>query len=103
MPRGDRTGPTGSGAMTGLGMGSCAGPGKGGSFLRRGGGLGLLGVAMWLLRLWSSGRQRADVATGAKEDEAEELRKKIAELEGTLSELKQRLYKVKGDKGETLH
>lgn len=103
MPRGDRTGPTGSGPMTGRGMGSCAGPGKGGSFLRRGGGLGLLGLAMWLLRLWSSGRQPADVSSGAKEDEAEELRKKIPEMEVTLSELKQQLDKVKGDKGQALH
>jgi hypothetical protein len=84
-------------------MGSCAGPGKGGSFLRRGGGLGLLGVAMWLLRLWTSRRQHTDVASGAKEVEAEELRKKIAELEGTLSELKQQLDKVKSDKSQALH
>jgi hypothetical protein len=58
---------------------------------------------MWLLRLWSSGRQPADVSSGAKEDEAEELRKKIPEMEVTLSELKQQLDKVKGDKGQALH
>jgi hypothetical protein len=103
MPRGDRTGPTGSGPMTGRGMGSCAGPGRGGSFVRRGGGLGLLGLAMWLLRLWSSGRQPADVSSGAKEDEAEELRKKIAEMEGTINELKQQLDKVEEKKVQDLH
>jgi hypothetical protein len=103
MPRGDRTGPTGSGPMTGRGMGPCARAGKGGSFLRKGGGLGLLGLATWLIKLWSSGRQPAVVSSGAKEDEAEDLRKKIAELEGTLSELKQQLDKVKSDKSQALH
>ena len=98
MPRGDRTGPMGSGPMTGRRMGSCAGPGTGGSFSRRGRGLGLLGFGMWLVRLWGAGRQPADVRPGAKDNEAEELRKKIAEKEGTISELKQRLSAVEGEK-----
>ncbi len=102
MPRGDRTGPAGSGPKTGRGMGSCAGAGKGGSYLRRGGGLGLLGLATWLLRVWSSGRQPATTGSSAKEGEAAELREKIAELEDTLSELKQQLDKVKGDKTQAL-
>ena len=93
MPRGDRTGPTGARPMTGRGMGSCRGSGKGATYLRRGGGIGLLGLATWLLRVWSSGRQRAVVPSGSQEDETEALRKKVAELEGTLSELKQRLDK----------
>lgn len=101
MPRGDGTGPGGAGQMTGRGMGSCAGSGRGGSLLRGGGGLGLLGAAMWMFRLWNSGRQRADAAVGARENEAEERSRTIAELEGSLSELRQRLDRVKIDNGET--
>jgi hypothetical protein len=81
-------------------MGSCAGSDRGGSFLRRGGGLGLFGAAMWMLRSWNSGRQRADVTVGARGNEAEELSKTIAELEGTLSELKQRLDRMKTDSSQ---
>lgn len=52
-----------------------------------------------MFRLWNSGRQRTDVAVRTKENEAEEISRTIAELEGTLPELKQRLDRVKGDKG----
>lgn len=99
MPRGDGTGPMGSGPMTGRGMGPCAGSGKGGFFPRRGRGLGLLGLGLWLVKLWGAARQPGDVRTVVKDNEAEELRKKIAEMEGTISELKEQLGKTKGDKG----
>jgi len=98
MPRGDKTGPMGSGPMTGRRMGRCAGPGTEGSFSRRGLGLGLLGFGMWLVRLWAAGRQPADIRPGAKDNELEELRKEIAEKEGAISELKQRLRVAEGEK-----
>lgn len=47
-----------------------------------------------MFRLWNSGRQRTDVAVRTKENEAEEISRTIAELEGTLSELKQRNDRV---------
>jgi hypothetical protein len=57
---------------------------------------------MWLVRLWSAGRQPADVRSGAKDNEAEDLRKKIAEMEGTISELKQQLSAAEGEKKQAL-
>ena len=97
MPRGDKTGPKGSGPMTGRRMGSCAGSGTEGSFSRRGLGIGLLGFGMWLVKFWAAGRQPADIRPGAKDNELEELRKEIAEKEGAISELKQRLRAVEGE------
>ncbi|HET6421933.1 MAG TPA: DUF5320 family protein [Geobacteraceae bacterium] len=99
MPRGDGTGLSGSGSMTGRRMGSCSGSGRGGSFVRRGGGLGLLGLGMWLVRLWGAARQPGDLRSGGKDNEADELRKKIAELEDDITELKQHLRKVESVKG----
>jgi hypothetical protein len=97
MPRGDGTGPTGSGAMTGRRMGSCSSPGTGGSFLRRGGSLGLLGLGMWLVRLWSAARRPDDAPPLVNNREAEDLRKRIAEMEETISGLKQRLSAAQGN------
>jgi hypothetical protein len=100
MPRGDKTGPMGSGPMTGRRMGSCAGRGTEESFSRRGRGLGLglLGFGIWLVRLWAESRQPADIRPGAKDNEVEELRKEIAEKEGAISELKQRLRAAEVEK-----
>jgi hypothetical protein len=75
MPRGDGTGPIGSGRMTGRGMGPCSGSGKGGFFSRKGRGLGLLGLGMWLVRLWGAGKQITDVGPVAKNDDATELKR----------------------------
>jgi hypothetical protein len=57
---------------------------------------------MWLVRLWGAGRQPADSLPGAKNNEAEELRKKIAEKEGTISELKQRLSAAESERKHAL-
>jgi hypothetical protein len=99
MPRGDKTGPMGSGPMTGRRMGTCAGSGTEGSFPRRGRGLGLglLGFGIWLVRLWVANRQPAEIRPRAKDNEVEELRKEIAEKEGAISELKQRLRAAEGE------
>ena len=90
--------------MTGRRMGTCAGPGTEESFSRkgRGLGLGLLGFGIWLARLWAASRQPADIRPEAKDNELEELRKEIAEKEGAISELKQRLRAVEGEKNRLL-
>jgi hypothetical protein len=82
--------------MTGRRMGSCAGGGKGGSFIRRGGGLGLLGLATWLLRAWTSGRQTAVVSSGAKESKAEgeDLKKHIEMLKKEIAAAEEQLKKL---------
>jgi hypothetical protein len=74
MPRGDGTGPRGSGPMTGRGMGLYAGSGNSGFFPRRGRALGLLGLGMWLVRLWST-RKRMNEGLGEKNDETSELKR----------------------------
>lgn len=103
MPRGDGRGPAGTGPMTGRGMGPCSGIDRGGSAFRKGGGIGLIGAAMWLLKLWVSGRQRADMGVRPENNDTEELTKTIAELRGELSELRQQLEKMKSGKGEGVH
>jgi predicted nuclease with TOPRIM domain len=57
---------------------------------------------MWIVRLWTAGRQPADIRPGAKDNELEELRKEIAEKEGAISEIKQRLHAVEGEKNRHL-
>lgn len=101
MPRGDRTGPTGNGPMTGLKMGFCAGQ-DGQEFAR--GGFGC-GMGRGRARSFGGGRGMAfrhggwGVPASAypltpQVNEADQLKVQIDNLEKTLSALKQRLEKA---------
>ena len=115
MPRGNRTGPTGMGAMTGRGAGYCAGfmtpgymnpqagggrgrgcglgRGRGGGGRGMGGGFGRgMGVGF--------GRGAAAAAALAPEQERTVLRNQLAGLEQTVAELRQRLSELKDDGAE---
>ncbi len=99
MPRGDRTGPMGSGSMTGRQMGFCAG--QDGPDYARGG----FGCGMGRGRSFGGGRGMAFRHGGwgvpvsgypltPPVNEADQLKAQIDNLEKTLSALKQRLEKA---------
>lgn len=118
MPRGDRTGPTGLGPMTGRGAGYCAGypvpgfmspaPGRGGGGRGRGGGGGGWRHRHWYHATGLPGWQRA--ASGwpgyapptpgafgppiTKEQELAALKNQAKHLEQVLDDLQKRIREV---------
>ena len=113
MPRGDGTGPNGQGAMTGRGMGYCAGyvnPGYGqgqGQGQGQGRGLGM-GMGMrrglrgrgWGYNAWANTpygpMMQAPVnQTPTPEDEKAYLKDQAKMMEEELKAIKQRLYEIK--------
>jgi len=119
MPRGDRTGPMGSGPMTGRGAGYCGGSGMPG-FMNRVGGQGFwsgggghgwrhcfyaTGLPGWARAAWGlaawGGRPypfAAPVAPEAVEEvELETLKAQAGSLERTLQALRRRIAKLEGE------
>lgn len=113
MPKGNGTGPTGMGAMTGRGAGYCAGfttpgymnpqaGGRGrGCGLGRGAGGGFGRGAGFGRGLGGGfGRGAAAVAARAPEQERTVLRNQLAGLEQTVADLRQRLRELEEDGAE---
>lgn len=123
MPRGDGTGPMGQGPMTGRGTGYCAGysapgymnPAWGGGFCRPGIGRGRGRGFAWRNWFYATGlpfRARVNQPEGwyqagaapmypptmSKEAEVEMLKSEAAELETTLTQIKERLAKLSEEK-----
>lgn len=106
MPRGDGTGPGGSGAMTGRGAGYCAGyemPGYANNFAGRGFGRGRGGGRFgWrnmfnrsgMLQRLRFGRDATSETQIAPNVEKEMLREQAEELQEELDAIKRRLSKI---------
>ena len=118
MPRGDRTGPTGMGPMTGRGAGLCAGfgvpgfanrgPGMGFGRGRGGGGGGGRGWRNMFFATGLTGWQRAamggqpPVAAGvAAEQEVETIKQQAAALAQSLDDIRQRIDQLQGHPPQT--
>ena len=107
MPRGDRTGPLGQGEMTGRQLGYCAGYdvagyAEGGFYgCGRGRGGVQSGRGLALRRGAGRGGWLPDSAIGASAgppaNAAVHLKERIAQMEGTLEALKQRLETLGGE------
>ncbi len=112
MPRGDGSGPSGMGQMTGRGAGFCAGyeapgymnPGLGRGFGGRGGGRGWRnmyhatglpgrGRGAWCAPNGGAAMQYPQQAPGAQDEKAY-LENCVKSLEGELSDIKKRLQEI---------
>lgn len=112
MPRGDRTGPTGNGSMTGRGMGYCSGsaapgfmnpnPGRGfgRGMGRGGGGFGrrnmyyATGQPGWMRPGYYGPNWNAGAAVPDREQEIDMLKREADYLSQTLEEVNDRLEKL---------
>lgn len=100
MPRGDRTGPMGLGPMTGRGAGGCAGfrgQGAGFGFGRAFRGMGRGAGRGWCFPWFSAAAQFAPQSL----DETDALKQEAEYLEHSLSEIRERLAKVRSNSGTT--
>ena len=106
MPRGNRTGPTGLGPMTGRGMGYCAGYGQpgfmtpgfgGGRGWGRGSGRGFGWRRFGGYGQWDYPYQPYQPQI-TKKEESEMLKDEAAALEEELKIIKERLTEIKGRK-----
>jgi hypothetical protein len=101
MPRGDRTGPFGSGPRTGRGAGYCGGTGAPG-FASGGPGAGISrgagrGWRRWFRASSLPGWLRADTAAGEKGETGEDLVQRMNVLREELDVLKRRLNQLKNE------
>lgn len=91
MPRGDGTGPRGTGAMTGRGAGNCAG-GQNRGNIKRGSGRGAAGrgICNWFNASDLAGRSAQETESKLLTEQADALRRELNELDLRLNELKKK-------------
>ncbi len=107
MPRGDRTGPLGMGAMTGRGAGFCTGyPAPGYANPVLGGGFGARGGRGWRNRLYATGQPGWAWANGpafvppTQEQQTASLSAEAERLKSILADIERQLDQLRAKGGE---